>query len=155
MIPYVTLATTGTQWTRTIADGFGRPKRVDTGYKTGSTPTTVSMVEMKYTPCACTPMGKVWKTSLPYAPGAPTVYWTENVYDALGRTVQVIQPNGSGTATTSYSGPVVTKTDAAGKWKKFESDAQGNLVKVTEPRPGGGTAYETQYTYSELPTIPD
>lgn len=29
-------------------------------------------------------------------------------------------------------------------------DALGNLVKVTEPRPGGGTDYASDYTYSEL-----
>ena len=88
--------------------------------------------------------------SLPHAPATGTpVYWTENVYDALGRTVQVKQPNGSGTATYSYSGATVTSTDAAGKWKTFESDSLGNLVKVTEPNPGGGT-WDTTYTYSEL-----
>ncbi|MBL8240085.1 MAG: hypothetical protein JNM66_21875, partial [Bryobacterales bacterium] len=33
---------------------------------------------------------------------------------------------------------------------KLEHDALGNLVKVTAPPPGGGTAYETVYKYSEL-----
>jgi uncharacterized protein RhaS with RHS repeats len=94
-------------------------------------------------------VGKVWKTSLPHAPGGP-VYWSELVYDALGRTVQSKQPNNRGTTSYTYSGIEVTVTDPAGKWKKFENDALGNLVKVTEPRPGGGTAYETTYAYSEF-----
>ncbi|MBI2685178.1 MAG: RHS repeat-associated core domain-containing protein [Acidobacteria bacterium] len=145
--PFWKLATTGTRWSKTWIDGFGRPLKVESGYNTGSTPTTVSIVETKYTPCACTPIGKLWKTSLPYAPGG-TPIWTEHVYDALGRTVQVIQPNGSGTTATSYSGVEVTVTDPAGKWKKFENDALGRLVKVTEPRPGGGSDYVTTYTYS-------
>jgi len=63
--------------------------------------------------------------------------------------VQVKQPNNSGTTTYSYSGIVTTVTDPAGKWKTFENDALGNLVKVTEPRPGGGD-YVSLYTYSEL-----
>ena len=72
------------------------------------------------------------------------------VYDALGRTIQVKQPNNSGSATYTYAGNTVTSTDAANKWKTFESDALGNLTKVTEPNPAGGANLETTYTYSEL-----
>jgi len=32
-------------------------------------------------------------------------------------------------------------TDPAGKWKKSTMDAQGNLVQVNEPRPGGGADF--------------
>ena len=135
----VTTATTGTRWTKTTVDGFGRTIKVEAGYNTGVTPTTVSVVDTMYAPCACTPVGKLWKTSLPHAPGAATVYWTETLYDALGRTVQVIQPNGTGTTTYSYSGAAVTVTDPTGKWKTSETDSLGNLIRVTEPRPGGGT----------------
>ena len=48
-----------------------------------------------------------------------------------------------------YQGNLVRVTDPAGKWKEFISDAMGNLVKVTEPNPAGGTA-DTLYTYSAL-----
>ena len=37
-----------------------------------------------------------------------------------------------------------------GKWKTFESDALGNLTKVTEQNPAGGANLETTHTYSEL-----
>jgi len=72
-----TLATTGTRWTKSFVDGFGRTKRVESGYSG----TTVSIAETLYAPCACTPLGKLWKTSLPYAPGtlAANVRWTEHL----------------------------------------------------------------------------
>jgi hypothetical protein len=40
----------------------------------------------------------------------------------------------------------VTVTDAAGKWKTHTTNAMGELVKVVEPNPAGGT-WETNYTY--------
>jgi len=84
---------------------------------------------------------------LPYAPGG-TVQWTTMVYDAIGRTVAVQQPAGSGTATTAYAGNTVTVTDPAGRWKKYTSDALGNLTQVTEPNPQGGANFETYYSYN-------
>ena len=89
--PHFTLATTGTRWTKSYPDGFGRTIKVESGYNSSGTAVTVSVVKTEYAPCACTPVGKLWRTSLPYAPGG-TVYWTENVYDAIGRTLQVKQP---------------------------------------------------------------
>ena len=120
--PHWTLATTGTRWSKTTVDGFGRSIKEEAGYNTGSTPTTVSIAETIHAPCACTPVGEVWKTSLPYAPGG-TVYWTEHLYDALGRTLQVKQPSNSGTTTYSYSGAVVTVTDPS-------PQAMDSLIRV-------------------------
>ena len=74
--PHWTLATTGTRWSKSTVDGFGRSIKEEAGYNTGTTPTTVSIAETIHAPCACTPVGKAWKTSLPYAPGG-AVYWTE------------------------------------------------------------------------------
>jgi RHS repeat-associated protein len=71
----------------------------------------------------------------------------ETVY--LYGVVSVIQPNGRGTTEYGYAGNEVTVTDPAGKWKRFESDVEGHLVKVTEPNPEGGLL-ETTYTYSDL-----
>jgi len=144
-----TQATTGTRWTKSWVDGFGRTKKVESGYISGGSPVTVSTVETKYAPCACSPLGKLWKTSLPYGPGG-TVRWTEHLYDALGRTVEVKQPSSSGSTTYIYAGNRVETRDPKNKWKKYENDAFGNLVKVIEPRPGGGADYETTYTYSAL-----
>jgi RHS repeat-associated protein len=158
---YTTTTTTATtvpsgRFVKTTVDGFGRTKRVETGY--GST--TVSIVDTEYQPCACTPIGKMKRVSRPYAPPAiadPPVgpdprKWTTYNYDALGRTVGVVTPDGSSTTTYLYEGNTVKTTDAAGKWKKFTQDAVGNLTKVNEPNPalGGGADYETNYTYDKF-----
>lgn len=151
-VPYWTKATTGTRWTKTTVDGFGRAMTSESGTISGANSVTVSLVDTKHAPCACTPVGKLWKTSLPYAPGTAggSKLWVEHYYDALGRTVEVRQPSAAGSTTYEYTGVVVKVIDPKGKWKKFTNDALGNLVNVQEPRPGGGTAYETNYTYSEL-----
>jgi YD repeat-containing protein len=59
----------------------------------------------------------------------------------------VTQPDSSGTTTYVYEGNTVTVTDAAGKWKKYTTDALGNLVQVTEPDPSLGNV-QTNYTYN-------
>ena len=69
-------------------DGLARPIKAETGgvtitnngSQTNYAYTTNSVVDTQYTPCACTPVGKTWKVSLPHAPGATTLYWTEYVY---------------------------------------------------------------------------
>ena len=82
-------ATTNGRWVKTYFDGIGREVKAESGFSA----TIESTVETVYEPCACSPVGKVKKVSLPYAPGE-TVLWTEYTYDGLGRTLSVIQPNG-------------------------------------------------------------
>ncbi|MFN7173089.1 MAG: RHS repeat domain-containing protein, partial [Fimbriimonadaceae bacterium] len=113
--------------------------------ESGDSGGTKSIVETQYAPCACSPLGKVWRVSNPYAPGG-TPIWTTYSYDAMGRTTALVKPDGS-TTTYQYQGNVTTVTDAAGKWKKFTLNAFGNLVKVTEPNPAGGADFETFYAY--------
>jgi hypothetical protein len=60
----------------------------------------------------------------------------------------VVAPDGLSTTTYSYQGNTVTVTDPKGIWKKFTTDALGNLVTGVEPRPGGGADYATSYTYN-------
>jgi len=127
------VATTNGHWVKTTMDGLGRTIKVETGDASG----TVSIVDTEYDSCACSPVGKVKRVSQPYAPGG-TVYWTTYSYDCLGRTLSVTQPGNSGTTTYVYEGNTVKVTDPVGKWKKYTSDAVGNLVQVTEPDPGGG-----------------
>ena len=44
----------------------------------------------------------------------------------------------------------MTVTEAAGKWKKYTSDALGQLTQVNEPNPAGGSDYVTTHTYDTL-----
>ena len=67
-------------------------------------------------------MGKLKRTSLPYAPGGSPI-WTTYVYDGLGRTLQVQQPSSAGNIVFAYSGNEVTATDPAARWKKYTMDA--------------------------------
>jgi YD repeat-containing protein len=95
----VTTATTNSRWVKTTVDGFGRPRLTESGYSG----TTVSVVENEYEPCACTPIGKLKRTTRPYAPGG-TKYWTTYTYDAPGRTVSVVAPDGASTTAYVYEG---------------------------------------------------
>jgi YD repeat-containing protein len=96
-------------------------------------------------------MGKMVKTSMPYAPGG-TVYWKTYTYDGLGRTILVTEPDGTSNNYYSYVGNTSQATDPAGKWKNFTMDAFGNLTKVIEPDPlnqPSGTL-TTTYAYDIL-----
>jgi RHS repeat-associated protein len=128
----------GNRWTLSTMDGLGRTIKVEQGDSSG---VTKSVVDTEYDSCACSPLGKVKRVSQPYAPGG-TVY-----YDGLGRTLSVSLPGGTGTTTYVYQGNATTVTDPAGKWKKFTTDAMGNLTKVTEPNPAGGADLDSNYTY--------
>ena len=130
------------RWAQTYYDGLGRTVKVESG--TGDL--VKSIVKTEYGACACSPLGKVSRVSMPYAPGG-TVYWTSYTYDELGRTVSVIQPNGTGTTTYGYWDNNVSVTDPAGKWKTMTVDGFGNLVTVGEPNPAGG-AWTTSYAYN-------
>ena len=54
---------------------------------------TVTQVDTQYGPCACSPLGKMTRVSLPYAPGGTPV-WTTYTYDSSGRTLTVRAPDG-------------------------------------------------------------
>ncbi|MEQ1948813.1 MAG: RHS repeat-associated core domain-containing protein [Bryobacteraceae bacterium] len=143
-----TTATVNSRWTRTTTDGLGRTILTEVG--TGATTTTpVSITETEYDSCGCSPLGKLKRTSLPHASGASAL-WTTYTYDGIGRTLSVQAPDGASSTTYSYLGNTVTVTDAAGKWKKYSSDAFGHLVQVNEPNPAGGADYVTSYTYDIL-----
>jgi len=137
-------ATTNGHWTKTSYDGLGRPIKVESGDGTG----TKSIVRTDYDSCACSPLGKVKQVSQPYTGASPS-QWTVYQYDGLGRVTQVNHPAGSGATKYFYEGNTVKVEDAAGKWKKFETDVFGNLTKVTEPNPVGSPAeVDTTYTYN-------
>lgn len=131
-------------FTRSRLDGLGRVIKTESG---GHDMAIKTVTETEYEPCACSPTGKVKRTSLPYAPGG-TVQWTTYTYDALGRTLSVALPGGAGTTTYEYVKNTVKVTDPAGKWKTYETNGLGQLVKVIEPNPAGGANLETTYAYN-------
>ena len=136
-------STTNGHTARTTLDGYGRvikEERLDTGG------VVKSVVDTEYTSCACSPIGKVRRVSMPHAPGG-TVYWATRTYDALGRTVSVSQPNNSGTTTYTYEGNNTKETNPSSKWRQSTTDVFGNVTKMTEANPAGGTM-DTNYTYS-------
>jgi len=127
--------------TNTVLDGLGRPIEVDRG--------SVSSTKTVYAPCACSPLGKLQKTSQPYAYGGSPSAWTTYTYDGIGRTLSVQQPDGASTTTYLYTGNNTKVTDPAGNWSQFTSDVSGNLTLVVEPDPAsvsGGTL-STYYAY--------
>jgi RHS repeat-associated protein len=87
---------------------------------------------------------------MPHASGAGSV-WTTYVYDALGRTTGVTNPDGSAKS-YQYVANTVRVTDETGKWKKYWMDGYGNLTQVQEPDPAnpGSASYYTNYTYDLL-----
>jgi hypothetical protein len=131
--------------TITTLDGLGRAIRVTREDGHGN---IQSYQDTVYAPCACSPLGKIQKVSLPYAPNT-TEYWTTYTYDGLGRALSVQKPDGVSTTTYSYLGNQTTVTDPAGLAKTFTKDVLGNLLTVTEPDPTNqpsGTV-TTSYSY--------
>jgi YD repeat-containing protein len=118
-----------------------------------TTSAAVSQVDTQYAPCACSPLGKMYRVSQPYAPGGTPV-WTTYTYDGSGRTLTVTAPGGSVTTTaylTSFgglTGNFTQVTDPAGKWKVQQTDAMGNLITMFESNPAGGANWATNYGYN-------
>jgi YD repeat-containing protein len=131
--PPMITETTNQHWVRATLDGLGRPIKVERG----DGGTTRSITDTEYAPCACSPLGKMKRVSQPYAPGG-TVYWKTYTYDGLGRTLTVTASDGAVTSYL-YQANTTKATDPAGKWKKYVTDAMGNLTQVIEPSPEGGT----------------
>lgn len=145
--PQIVATVNGGAWKQTFLDGLGRTSRV----AKGNGDTTLSYADTVYDTCGCTPVGKPYKTSLPYPPNG-TAAWKVNTYDALGRTLTTVAPDGSSTTTYSYAGSTVTVADPTGKWKQYTTDAFGELVQVTEQSPNPSTEpnHVTTYTYDLL-----
>ncbi len=99
-------------------------------------------------------LGRVYTVSNPYcAAGEPTSGLATYTYDALGRTTQVTEQDGS-VMTTSYSGNCTSVTDEAGKSRKSCSDGLGRLTGVWEdPVSSTHLNYETDYQYDALDNL--
>jgi YD repeat-containing protein len=132
--------------TITTLDGLGRPILVQHG-DSATVDSTTSFTSTVYEPCACSPLGKIQKVSMPYASGG-TEYWTTYTYDGRGRPVSVQKPDGASTTTYSYLGNQTTVTDPALNWKTSTTDVLGNLITVLEPDPSNLPSGTVTTTYS-------
>jgi RHS repeat-associated protein len=99
-------------------------------------------------------LGRKQTVSNPYRTQTdPTYGITTYNYDALGRVIQVIPPDGTSTSnnvSTSYSDNCATSTDQAGKIRKSCTDALGRLIQVFEPDASNNLLNETDYVYDAL-----
>jgi RHS repeat-associated protein len=85
-------------------------------------------------------IGRVKARSNPHRGSASTTDGTTNyVYDALGRTTEVDQPDGSDVETKN-AGNCTTVNDETGTARKSCSDAMGRLTEVDEPGTGASVA---------------
>jgi len=122
----------------TILDGFGRKAHTILT----SDPDGQDTADTTYDS-----LGRLASVSNPYRSTSDSTYGTTYYqYDALDRTRQVTQPDGSGSVlATVYSGNQTTVTDEAGKQRKSQTDALGRLTDVWENP--SNLNYETAYTY--------
>lgn len=117
----------GTTYTRTSYDLMGRKSQ-------------------EWNPTRCDPFANPSSCS-----GESTFGLTTYNYDALGRTVKVIPPDGTSSSnfeSTSYSGRTSTVTDQAGHSRKSQSDGLGRLTSVWEDP--AGLNYQAIYQYDAL-----
>ena len=112
-LPAQQIKTGADGFTRTTLDGLGRPIKVERGTSSSS---IVSETDTVYSPCACSPLAKIEKTSQPYAPGGAAV-WTTYAKDGIGRTLTAQQPDAASTTTYSYAGAT---SDGNGSDRKRE-----------------------------------
>src|SRR5271165_3213164 len=150
--PPTHIAANGSHGTRTTLDGFGRTIKVETGTGTATNFTVVSTVDTVYDSCGCSPLGKMTKTSMPYAPGGTEVY-TTYAYDGMGRTLTQTAPDNSVT-TYTYAGNSVSVTDPAGKWKQYYMDSLGNVSLVVEPNPTTNPTSPPSWSYATYTSNP-
>jgi YD repeat-containing protein len=128
-------------------DGLGRPYRSFV-YENQDPNNAYITVDTQYDA-----MGRVYQISSPYRSNGcgaginPSGKWTRTLYDALGRPTQVTTTADGASVTSSYTGNVVTVTDAANKQKKSISDSLGRITDVYEGSNDGNTNYLTSYTY--------
>jgi RHS repeat-associated protein len=112
--------------TTTSSDGLGQPT---------FTSNLTNAVQYDYDP-----LGRPTATSNPYSISlAEPAYFTTTQFDALGRPIATILPDGEQT-TYGYSAQTVTMTDPTGKLLKGKSDGAGRLIEVDEPGGTGSTA---------------
>jgi RHS repeat-associated protein len=131
---------------KTETDGLGRTTRSITMDNSSN---VISKVDTVYDS-----VSRVWKVSNPYTGASPS-YWTETQYDALGRALKVIPPDGTSSSNRivyTYAGDTITAEDQTGRKRKSKGDALGRMIEVTEPDPANSDSLTltTSYTYDPM-----
>jgi RHS repeat-associated protein len=98
-------------------------------------------------------LGRPYTITNPYRYAADTTYGTSTiVYDVLGRTTKVTEPDGS-IISTSYSGNQTTVTDETGYQRTSQTDVLGRLTNIWEAPNNTNYDYQTVYTYDALSNL--
>jgi len=106
----------------TTVDGLGRTIKAETGCGT----TTVSVVETEYAPCACSPMGKVKRVSMPHAPSAE---WGQSyTFDGFGNLLAQAVTKGSAPAMSLSVSGTTNRIITSG----FSYYANGNMATMPQ-----------------------
>lgn len=105
----------------TYFDGLGRTTRKTSTYPGGPTRETKTEYDLR---------GQVLRTSLPYFTGG-TVYWRTPSYDALGRVLQLTNPDTT-VSRSCYADWTTVTVEADGDRKRETKDAYGRVVKIDE-----------------------
>jgi RHS repeat-associated protein len=115
--------------TTMVFDGMGHAVQT----QLNSDPDGIDYVDTSYDG-----FGRVYTQSNPHRSSSlPTDGTTTYTYDALGRTTNITQPDGSAIA-TSYSGNSTTVTDEAGNQRISLTDGLARMTEVEEPSQGSG-----------------
>ncbi len=141
----------GTQWSRRVFDGWGRVIQTQ-AEKDGDQAIVIST---EYNA-----MGQVVQTTAPveqYSPATGYRYlgfnWslpkTTTQYDALGRKLSVIPPDGAATS-TEYRGFTTAVIDARGNRHESDEDGLGRTVVMREPSGVSQSLAATTYAYDIL-----
>ena len=138
--PGATVTTTDPDGVKSIAtlDGFGRTTRTELM----TDPSGPDYVDTVYNG-----VGGTNSVSNPYrSTNDPTYGITSYMYDALGRTTQQTNQDGT-TEMWTWSGNTVSFQNENGNTWKRTSDAFGDLTQVLEPPTSSSPAAETDYQY--------
>ena len=146
---------------RTYLDQVGRELRkvsysfTDDGSGAGN---HIWLGQLVFTDSIYDNVGRMTDTSAPYyGYSTAPVYWSVTTFDSLNRLQSISTPLGvleddgstqsTGTTSINYLGFVIEITDAKGRIKREEKNANGQLVRVTQAQ---GTVDETtlDYTYT-------
>jgi RHS repeat-associated protein len=98
-------------------------------------------------------LGRLYTVSNPHeSTSSSTDGTTTYTYDALGRTTEVVEQDGS-TVQSAYVGNTTTVTDEAGHKRENATDGLARLTTSWEPDSSNNLTIETSYTYDALDNL--